>query len=125
MKHAGNTIQELRLQKGIKQELMAEGLGISQSAYSRIESGQSKISIETLRKIATLLDVRVEMLFDSFSHSFQPMIDNERVLYQQQIAEKDALLLKLQAENEMLLAQVLQINQQLLTLLTNKFEHNV
>jgi transcriptional regulator with XRE-family HTH domain len=125
MQHAGNTIKDLRLQKGIKQELMAESLGISQSAYSRIENGQSKISIETLRKIAVLLEVRVEVLFDSLSHSFQPMIDNERVLYQQQIAEKDTLLLKLQAENEMLLAQILQTNQQLLALLTNKFENNL
>lgn len=44
-----------RLEKTYKQEYMAEELGISQSAYSKIERGETDITVSQLRKIATVL----------------------------------------------------------------------
>lgn len=44
-----------RLEKTYKQEYMAEELGISQSAYSKLERGETDITVSQLRKIATIL----------------------------------------------------------------------
>jgi transcriptional regulator with XRE-family HTH domain len=44
-----------RLEKTYKQEYMAEEMGISQSAYSKIERGETDITVSQLRKIATIL----------------------------------------------------------------------
>ena len=44
-----------RLEKDYNQEYMAEELGISQSAYSKIERGETEITVSQLRKIATAL----------------------------------------------------------------------
>lgn len=46
----GQVLQQLRKGRGIDQGLMAQAVGLSQSAYSRIESGQTAISLVQLRK---------------------------------------------------------------------------
>jgi transcriptional regulator with XRE-family HTH domain len=48
-------IRICRLTKTYKQEHMAEELGISQSAYSKIERGETDITVSQLRKIAVVL----------------------------------------------------------------------
>lgn len=42
----------LRLDHGLTQQQLAQRVGTSHSAISRIESGQHKTSVETLRRIA-------------------------------------------------------------------------
>jgi transcriptional regulator with XRE-family HTH domain len=44
------------------QEIVAQKIGTSQHAYSKIENGSSKISDETLDKIARLFGVSIEDL---------------------------------------------------------------
>jgi transcriptional regulator with XRE-family HTH domain len=48
----GNRLKELRINKGYKQEYLAEILEISQKTYSNMENDKSTISIDTLKKIA-------------------------------------------------------------------------
>ena len=50
-------IQRIREQKGIKQEDIAEFLGITASGYCKIENGKSTLSMITACKIATFLDI--------------------------------------------------------------------
>ena len=119
MKQTGKIIQEIRLGKGIKQNIIAQKLDISQSAYSRIEHGKCKIDIETLKKIATFLETTLEVLLNTKSVD-NKITDKERALYQQRIDEKDMLIAKLSMENENLLAQLLAMNKQLLELLLTK-----
>ena len=45
-----------RLEKTYKQEYMAEELGISQSAYSKIERGETDITVSQLRKLRLFWD---------------------------------------------------------------------
>lgn len=55
-------IQELRKSKKMSQEYMAYCLGVSQKAYSKIESGKTQLSVERLIQIARLLEVNPSQL---------------------------------------------------------------
>ncbi|MDR0830443.1 MAG: helix-turn-helix domain-containing protein [Prevotellaceae bacterium] len=64
-KTVGAKIRVLRENKGFSQEAMADRLHISQSAYSRIETGESSSWSDYLTKICTELNVKPEELFSS------------------------------------------------------------
>src|SRR5690606_29673806 len=53
-------IRNIRELKSLTQEYMADKLGISQAAYSKIENGATKVSYEKLQDIAKIMDVKVE-----------------------------------------------------------------
>ncbi len=55
-------IKDLREDKEIKQREMAEKLNISQTNYSKYELGKINIPIETLKKIALILDTSIDYL---------------------------------------------------------------
>lgn len=50
-------IKAIRLKRKYKQEYMALRLSISQNAYSKIELGMTKLTIERVFAIADILDV--------------------------------------------------------------------
>ncbi|MGE6218617.1 helix-turn-helix domain-containing protein [Nubsella zeaxanthinifaciens] len=50
-------IRKVREYKNYSQEYLAKKIGISQNAYSKIELGYSKITLDRLFHIAKLLDV--------------------------------------------------------------------
>ena len=61
----GGKLRKLRQNKGYSQEYMAETLNISQKTYSNMENEKASISVETLKLIATELEVDVlELLSD-------------------------------------------------------------
>jgi transcriptional regulator with XRE-family HTH domain len=60
----GQVVAHLREGKGIKQGDAATAIGLSQSAYSRLEKGESVMSISQLRKVANFLGMQPsELLF--------------------------------------------------------------
>ena len=61
----GTRIRTLRTSKGISQEEMANRLHISQSAYSRIENGESNNWVHLIEKLCTELGIKPEELFAS------------------------------------------------------------
>src|SRR5690606_14830173 len=61
-------IRAVRERRGVTQEQMAETLGITQSAYAKVESGIRKIGAATLFNIAKILDEPMESFWeDSFN----------------------------------------------------------
>ncbi len=56
----GQKIKKLRELKDLTQEFMASELGMNQSAYSKIESGASEVSVSKLEKIASVLGIKPE-----------------------------------------------------------------
>jgi ribosome-binding protein aMBF1 (putative translation factor) len=54
-----------RLELGLTQEELAKRMATSHSAISRIESGQHRTSVETLRKLGDALGLRFVMGFES------------------------------------------------------------
>jgi len=63
----GKRIQELRKEKNISQEKLAERVGIEPNNLSRIENGRNYPTPENLAKIASALKVSVDKLF-LFNH---------------------------------------------------------
>ena len=53
-----------RTRHRLTQEELARRVGTSHSAISRIESGQHKTSVETLRRIADALHLRLKITFE-------------------------------------------------------------
>lgn len=61
----GGKLRKLRQNKGYSQEYMAESLNISQKTYSNMENEKASISVETLKLLATELEVDIlELLSD-------------------------------------------------------------
>jgi ribosome-binding protein aMBF1 (putative translation factor) len=54
-----------RAELGLTQAQLAERMGTSHSAISRVESGQHRTSVATLQRLAAALDARFVMGFES------------------------------------------------------------
>ena len=63
----GRRIKELRENKNLTQEKLAEKIGIGQRNLSKIECGNNFVTSETLSKIISALQVEAKDLFD-FNH---------------------------------------------------------
>jgi DNA-binding XRE family transcriptional regulator len=55
----------LRARHGLTQEQLAERVGTSHSQISRVETGQHKTSVETLRRIADAFDAQLVVSFET------------------------------------------------------------
>lgn len=58
-------IRLLRLTKNYTQIYMAEELGIDAANYSRLENGQSKLTVDRLEKICEILEINIDLLLSS------------------------------------------------------------
>ena len=121
----------IRLSRGLNQEGVAKELGITQNAYSKIETNQSKASEETVKKLAQFFGVSAEDIKSpepviiNFHNSPQSNSavgvnngevknQNEQLLQQLtlQLAIKDKQIEELMAQNKMLLPLVGVLHQQ-------------
>ena len=59
----GKRIKELRLEKGLSQEKLAEYVDLSREHISCLERGKYSINIETLYNIAAYFDVDIKSFF--------------------------------------------------------------
>ena len=67
----GETIEQMRQDKGWTQEELAEATGTSQSAIHRIEKGGQNISLEMVKKLSEALGNQILSINDSVSQSFR------------------------------------------------------
>ncbi|QDY85898.1 helix-turn-helix transcriptional regulator [Paenibacillus polymyxa] len=58
----GTRIAELREHKGLKQEELAQSLGITRAALSHYEKNRRKPDFETLTKLADIFEVTIDYL---------------------------------------------------------------
>lgn len=70
-------IIEIRKNKGISHEAMALNLDISQVAYSKIEKGETKLTVDRLYKIAEILDTDVTDFFNESKLNIQNQTNND------------------------------------------------
>ena len=112
----GQKLRLIREFRNYSQEYVAEKLGITQHAYSRIENNQTKLSTERLERLAAILNIPpLELLSDKepvihFLESSPPpspvakddhwkeMIESTRQLYGQVICSKDEKIAHLENE---------------------------
>ncbi|MFT8343400.1 MAG: helix-turn-helix transcriptional regulator [Clostridium beijerinckii] len=60
---ANKTLKAYRMLKGVKQEDIAEILGITLTTYSKKETGKTQFSLQEAKKISDYLNVPIEQLF--------------------------------------------------------------
>lgn len=90
--HLENFFKNVRKYQGLKQIDIANEVGITHVALSRFEAGHSKLSFETMSKIATLLNINPRFIEDS---SINPFMSNKLLkmyLSTEFMEMKDALL---------------------------------
>lgn len=56
----GNRLRTLRINSNLTQENIADALEITQSAYSKIERGERKLSMQHLKKMCVLFNLELE-----------------------------------------------------------------
>ncbi len=95
----------LRDENGWSQDYVAESIGMSQAAYSKLESGQTKLTFERAGQLARIYDVEPEYFFSDDSryahygkdNSFGPIHknvnhykdDSVKDLFEMMLVEKD------------------------------------
>jgi transcriptional regulator with XRE-family HTH domain len=112
----GQKLRFLREYRNYSQEYIAEKLGITQNAYSRIENNQTRLTAERLEKLAIILEISpLELLSERepvihFGETSVPavppareehwkeMIENTKQLYGQVITTKDEKIAHLEGE---------------------------
>lgn len=61
----GKRVAELRKEKGISQQKFADDAGLERSHLTNIENGNNNISISTLEKILSTLDISASEFFNT------------------------------------------------------------
>jgi transcriptional regulator with XRE-family HTH domain len=112
----GSKLRRLRMEKGYKQEYLAEVLEISQKTYSNMENDKSSISLDTLKKIAQeykieLIDlikddkVVIQNNSSNDTSTFNGIVNHSEELITQlkeRIADKDKIIVDLNKRLEVL-----------------------
>ena len=76
----GQNIKKFREEKGLRQEDLAEQLHVTRQAVSNWENGKTQPDLETLQKIAQVLEVSVEELI--YGERRQTTVINQKTVKQ-------------------------------------------
>lgn len=105
----GQKLRVYREFRNYSQEYIAEKLGITQNAYSRIETNQTRLTAERLRQVAEILSIPLTCLLSdsepqlnfgngsSDRHTLE-LLEHTKNLYDQIIKTKDEKILSLEDE---------------------------
>ena len=95
----GLKIRTIRKNKKITQEMLSEKIDISPRQMVKIEMGQAYPSLETLKKIASALNVSIQSLFENDYYE-SPEILKEKIRQKlESLDEKNIRFLYLVAAN--------------------------
>lgn len=111
-------IRAIRTQQKISQEQMAERLELTTQAYSKIESGKTKLNLDRIQQIAHILNIDITELISDEKEVFllvnENGVNNAKTIYynneltheneklQLIITHKDEIITQLQNENQLL-----------------------
>lgn len=109
------TLMKARLSKGYSQTYMAQQLGISQKAYSYIESGHCKLEISRFLKIAELTGTHPLHFIEKIIEGVPSWESNEskETALKYEIEKLDAQIRFLKSENSFLRVTINQILQKM------------
>lgn len=86
----GTTIRKYREMKKFTQEYVAEKMGISQNAYSKIENNITQLTVNHLKKLSEILEISINELMRDEYEIHRPLS------MQAQSVSKEALLMTLE-----------------------------
>ncbi len=98
---AGKNIRVLRHQRGWSQEDIANRLGISIPAFSKIETGVTDINLSRLEQIAAIYEINVVNLLALDAQEPEPLVSHLSVA-QNKIVDREAEIANLQRKVIML-----------------------
>ena len=116
----GERIKHLREQRNYSQDYVASKLSISQRAYSKIETGETNLSVDKLLKIAEVLEMSLNKILDMdgnavynnfHTHNGEGIVmqktykERENDLVDQLLKSKDEQIALLKTHNELLTKQ--------------------
>jgi len=82
-------IREIRKLKGFSQNDIAENLGISQRAYSKIELNETQLNWKKINQIAAILDIGVwELVDNKLEYSDKENVGVQSIGLLQQLIDK-------------------------------------
>lgn len=115
----GNTIKQIREEKGFTQQQIAELVNMHRSNYSKIESGQREISIEALLTIARHFGMTLDDLVN-----FEGNVPAEVTIEDKSLIEQVKLIQQLEPEEKSMVFKMIE------ALLTRKkfkdfFQNNI
>ena len=94
-KFVGKNIRTLRHQRGWSQEDVANRLGISIPAFSKIETGVTDINLSRLEQIANIYEINVVHLLALDVEDVEPQTSNLNIA-QKKIMDREAEIANLQ-----------------------------
>lgn len=78
----GTKLSNIKIEKKLTQDQMSELLGLSTSAYARLERNETSISLEELSKFAKVLDVPIhEFLPETFQINNTPNYSQGGIIF--------------------------------------------
>ena len=78
-------IASARMKRGLSYENLADDLSISTAAYRKIETGETKLTVERLFRISEILNTSLSDLLEIGNDVFQQTNNNSATGYQQKI----------------------------------------
>ncbi|MFZ4613604.1 MAG: helix-turn-helix domain-containing protein [Bacteroidia bacterium] len=109
----GQRIKQKRLEKNYTQEYVATRLGISQNAYSRIETGLTQLKTERLNTLASILETPVDnFISKSLENVKQISVENTIYDYNHILSTKNLI-----ERYEQRLQELIKLNEKTLILI--------
>ena len=118
MKYLRYQVSSQTILRNFTQQHLADKLDISQNAYSKIENGTTKLTIDRLEQIANLLDVPIESVLSNekqvfnlenhakFYDHIKNIYEESKEILQQQIDSQKQQVVFLQSQNEKLMSAI-------------------
>lgn len=70
----GDRLKELRRERSLSQEIVAQSIGITRSAYSHYEINNRQPVYETLIKLASFFEVTTDFIIDGDNRGAEPQV---------------------------------------------------
>ncbi|GMK46120.1 MULTISPECIES: helix-turn-helix transcriptional regulator [Paenibacillus] len=70
----GDRLKELRRERSLSQEIVAQSIGITRSAYSHYEINNRQPVYETLIKLASFFEVTTDFIIDGDTRGTEPQV---------------------------------------------------
>jgi transcriptional regulator with XRE-family HTH domain len=86
--NVGKKIKNLRKEKKMSAKMLAINAGISYSMLSLLENGSTQGSVETLRKIAKVLDTTLAHLFTNENYQNEILTDESKIIVRKEKRKK-------------------------------------
>ncbi len=85
MEKVTEKIKEYRKKKGYNYEIMAHEMKISTAAYRKIETNQTKLTVDKLYQIVEIIEAKIEDLLDIKAENIYNQTNNDNAVGHQEV----------------------------------------